>query len=307
MVSDTREKATEATLNQDEEQAYSFFIEQPVAVYWGQSEKNTPELYPGIVTDVNSEEVTITLNFGDDEIVPRNEWGNIIPLKINPSTKGPLSKADFIKIRDEGYKISTLDQNKYLDKYTSEIEVTLETLDKLSEELKNNEEQVNSKIYAVAKILSTAREEAKDEATRLKDEKLEKKLFSQLKSQVVKKFNASSRRNLDKAIKVASDKRISENQNRLPVAHTVLYSLTSLTNEEFERLLEDEDVTPNTSREDLLKKIRGIKGKEQKKQYTIFPAHENKASDKDIKELEKILESKGWKLKESRTNAKSKT
>jgi hypothetical protein len=205
-----------------------------------------------------------------------------------------------------------LDEKKYLDKYTKQIEDTLETVDELSKKLKNaekklqyDEEQVNSKIYSVAKILSAAREEA----TQQKDEKLEKKLFAKLKKQVSEKFKAISTRNLNKAIKVASDPRIQRYQSRLPVAHTVLYSLTSLSNAEFDTLMDDENVTPNKTREDLLKIVREIKGKEpQPKKYIITRISETEASEKDIEDLKKDLESKGWDIKDSATKTqKSKT
>lgn len=130
-----------------------------------------------------------------------------------------------------------------------------------------------------------------------------------MKSEVAEKLKAISTRNLNKAIKVASDPRIQKYQSRLPVAHTVLYSLTSLNNDEFEKLLENEDLTPNTIREYLLGKVNEIKGKKQKpKKYTITRIDEIEASDKDIKDLKQFLESKGWELKEPLTKTqKSKT
>jgi hypothetical protein len=189
---------------------------------------------------------------------------------------------------DDAETTPSLDEKEYLNKYTKKISITLETFDELSKKLENDEEQVNSKIYSVAKILSAAKEEAK----------LEKKFFSKLKKEVSEKLKAISTRNLNKAIKVASDSRIQKYQSRLPIAHTVLYSLTSLSDDEFDKLMNDDDVTPDKTREDLLGKVREIKGKKQQSQkYTITRISGTKASGKDIRELKKILESKGWGIK----------
>jgi hypothetical protein len=245
----------------------------------------------------------------------RRVTGNFIRLKSN-TTKTyydkneryllrDLEKATTVnKLDDDLETTPSFDEEEYLNKYTNEIKITLETFDVLSKKLENDEEQVNSKIYSVAKILSAA----KKEATQQKDEKLEKKLFSKLKKEVSEKFKAISTRNLNKAIKVASDSRIQKYQSRLPVAHTVLYSLTSLSDDEFDKLMKDKDVTPDKTREYLLGKVRKIKDKKpQPQKYTITRISETKASDKDIQELKKLLKSKGWGIKEPRTNTKNST
>jgi hypothetical protein len=194
-------------------------------------------------------------------------------------------------------RVNLFDENEYLRECANQIDSTIKSINKQYKNLENNEEQVNSAIFKVAKILATVKDSMFMTAG--------KKHFSSLKKQAVSKLsNDNSTRTLNKAIRVASDKRILANQHKLPNTYSVLYSLTSLSNDEFEKLLKDEDVTPDITRNQLIDKVNEIKGKELKlkpQKYTITRTNEIEASDDHIEELKTFLESKGWTLKKTQS------
>jgi hypothetical protein len=85
------------------------------------------------------------------------------------------------------------------------------------------------------------------------------KKFKATKKETAKKLGSSRVRNFNKAFKVAISERIKDNQHRLPQRFSVVYPLTSVSDEIFASLLEDKTLTPNTTRDELAKKIRDLK------------------------------------------------
>jgi len=85
------------------------------------------------------------------------------------------------------------------------------------------------------------------------------KKFKATKKETAKKLGSSRVRNFNKAFKVAISERIKDNQHRLPQRFSVVYPLTSVSDEIFASLLEDKTLTPNTTRDELAKKIKDLK------------------------------------------------
>jgi len=129
-----------------------------------------------------------------------------------------------------------------------------ERLRQLTKDTSRITDKSDKSLYEVAKILVEAQQKFGENR---------KKLFVKLKKETTEDLGSSSR-NLNKAVKVASDKRIQKHSDRLPTAFSTLYSLTSLDDEQFDKLLEDENVSSKITRDVLSDKVNQIKGKKDK-------------------------------------------
>jgi hypothetical protein len=143
-----------------------------------------------------------------------------------------------------------------------------ERLRPLAKDASKTANKSDQNLYEIAKVLVEANQKFGEDR---------KKLFIKLKKETTADLGSSSR-NLNKAVKVAGDTRIQKNADRLPNAFSALYSLTSLDDEQFGKLLEDGNVTAKITRDILLDKVKAIKGSK-----TPLEA------EKDEQVLEKIL------------------
>jgi hypothetical protein len=124
-----------------------------------------------------------------------------------------------------------------------------EKLKPLAKDVSKTSNKSEQNLYEIAKVLVEASDKFGEER---------KKLFVKLKKETTTDLGSGSR-NLNKAVKVAGDKRIQKNADRLPTAFSALYSLTSLNDEQFDKLLEDKNVDTKITRDVLLDKVKKIK------------------------------------------------
>lgn len=179
----------------------------------------------------------------------------------------------------------------------------LERLRPLAKDASKTANKSDQNLYEIAKVLVEANEKFGEDR---------KKLFIKLKKETTADLGSSSR-NLNKAVKVAGDKRIQNNADRLPNAFSALYSLTSLDDEQFDKLLEDENVTAKITRDVLSDKVKVIKGsktppepekdeqilekilKKISKKYLVIKLNDSvELSDDVSKELKDALEMTQW-------------
>lgn len=179
----------------------------------------------------------------------------------------------------------------------------LERLRPLAKDASRTANKSDQNLYEIAKVLVEANEKFGEDR---------KKLFIKLKKETTADLGSSSR-NLNKAVKVAGDKRIQNNADRLPNAFSALYSLTSLDDEQFDKLLEDENVTAKITRDVLSDKVKVIKGsktppepekdeqilekilKKISKKYLVIKLNDSvELSDDVSKELKDALEMTQW-------------
>lgn len=179
----------------------------------------------------------------------------------------------------------------------------LERLRPLAKDASKTANKSDQNLYEIAKVLVEANEKFGEDR---------KKLFIKLKKETTADLGSSSR-NLNKAVKVAGDKRIQNNADRLPNAFSALYSLTSLDDEQFDKLLEDENVTAKITRDVLSDKVKVIKGsktppepekdeqilekilKKISKKYLVIKLNDSvELSDAVSKELKDALEMTQW-------------
>jgi|LakMenE18May11ns_1017448.scaffolds.fasta_scaffold9573031_1 hypothetical protein len=140
------------------------------------------------------------------------------------------------------------------------------------------------------------------------------KKFKATKKETAKKLGSSRVRNFNKAFKVAISERIKDNQHRLPQRFSVVYPLTSVSDEIFASLLEDKTLTPNTTRDELAKKIRDLKkGSQEEKaesKHTVIDIPSgyliikselefNFVDESLMNELKTKLDQLGWSICES--------
>lgn len=145
------------------------------------------------------------------------------------------------------------------NKKKSEIDITtdedakgfLDQLNPLIIEASKATNKSEKSIYDIAKILVNAESKLTNKR---------KKYFVGLKLETTTKLGSSSR-NLNKAIKVSKDKRIQDNAEKLPNSFSTLYLLTSLTDDQFDKLLTDTDVNSKITRDKFAEKIKAITGK----------------------------------------------
>jgi hypothetical protein len=127
-----------------------------------------------------------------------------------------------------------------------------EKLKPLAKDVSKTSNKSEQNLYEIAKVLVEASEKFGEDR---------KTLFIKLKKETTADLGSSSR-NLNKAVKVAGDTRIQKNADRLPTAFSALYSLTSLNDEQFDKLLEDKNVDTKITRDVLLDKVKKIKSSE---------------------------------------------
>jgi membrane-associated HD superfamily phosphohydrolase len=127
-----------------------------------------------------------------------------------------------------------------------------ERLRPLAKDASKTANKSDQNLYEIAKVLVEANQKFGEDR---------KKLFIKLKKETTADLGSSSR-NLNKAVKVAGDTRIQKNADRLPNAFSALYSLTSLNDEQFGKLLEDKNVDTKITRDVLLDKVKKIKSSE---------------------------------------------
>ena len=101
---------------------------------------------------------------------------------------------------------------------------------------------------------------------------------------------------MNKAIKVASDERIAYHKDRLPNRFSVLYAITSLDDDQFNQLLQNDEITPAITRQELLEKVKEIKGVSKPIRYTIKPTETDvlEVTAEDISKLKDALAVLGW-------------
>ena len=182
----------------------------------------------------------------------------------------------------------------------------LERVKPLAKDVSKTTNKSEQNLYEIAKVLVEASEKFGEER---------KKLFVKLKKDTTIELGSGSR-NLNKAVKVASDKRIQNNVERLPAAFSALYSLTSLNDEQFDKLLEDENVNAKIIRDVLLDKVKAIKGNKSEpksevdkvnellkkipEKYLLIKLNESvELNDKVSKELQAALEMTNWSVYQS--------
>lgn len=88
-------------INPLEVAAVTYTKGQPVAIYWGQDEDDAPYYYAGVVKDITKDKVTVELNDGSVEVIKKDEWKLVIPLKKEIKSDAELTKADVAKVVDK--------------------------------------------------------------------------------------------------------------------------------------------------------------------------------------------------------------
>jgi hypothetical protein len=170
--------------------------------------------------------------------------------------------------------------------YQQELISAIDIFSQANTSLDNAGEKTENSLFDIAKILVSA------------DKKLDnKKKFTNLKKFTIEKLGKKSIGNMNKAIKVASDERIAYHKDRLPNRFSVLYALTSLKDDQFNQLLQNDEITPSITRQELLEKVKEIKGASKPIRYTIKPTETDvEVTAEEISKLKDALAALGWSI-----------
>ena len=195
-------------------------------------------------------------------------------------------------------------KNTNIKNFESEID---ELVDKFqSTEIEYDEVSITAEtsLFEIAKVLARIKAVLGNDG---------EKDFKSLKKHTSKKLGSNRVRNFNKAFKVAISERIEKNKDRLPQRFSVVYPLTSVSDEIFASLLEDKTLTPNTTRDELAKKIKDLKKASQSKAepksksievpvgYLMIKSEVdfNVSDESFMNELTAKLEELGWSICES--------
>ena len=173
--------------------------------------------------------------------------------------------------------------------YQQELISAIDIFSQANTSLDNAGEKTENSLFDIAKILVSA----KNEFGKGRDNK---KKFTDLKNFTIEKLGKKSIGNMNKAIKVASDERIAYHKDRLPNRFSVLYAITSLDDDQFNQLLQNDEITPAITRQELLEKVKEIKGVSKPIRYTIKPTETDvlEVTAEDISKLKDALAVLGW-------------
>lgn len=145
------------------------------------------------------------------------------------------------------------------------------------------------------------------------DKPAAKKVFVALKKQTAEKVKAFDVNTINKVVKVARNKVISQyrKENKLPNRWGTLYLLTSFNDEKIHDLIAFNGVTVDTTRKELKQIADGIKGRKSKpatiKRLTIKRADDKEVTDKERDKLVQFLQKNGWVLHEPKSEIRTET
>lgn len=145
------------------------------------------------------------------------------------------------------------------------------------------------------------------------DKPAAKKIFIALKKQTAEKVKAFDVNTINKVVKVARNKVISQyrKENKLPNRWGTLYLLTSFDDEKIHDLIAFNDITVDTTRKELKQIVDGIKGKKSSptktKRLTIKRADDKEVTDKERDKLVQFLQKNGWVLHEPKSEISTET
>jgi hypothetical protein len=145
------------------------------------------------------------------------------------------------------------------------------------------------------------------------DKKSAKKVFVEIKKQTAEKVNAFDVNTINKVVKVACNKVISQYraEKKLPNRWGTLYLLTSFDDEKIHKLIASNKITAEITRKDLKGIVDGIKAKKSKtttiKRLTIKREDDKEVTEEEKNELVQILQENGWVLHEPKTEVSAET
>jgi hypothetical protein len=217
--------------------------------------------------------------WSDDTLPTNHSWDNEwLPCQ-------QLFEQKVSEVEDRVSNVQTEPEDIDIANYQQELISAIDIFSQANTSLDNAGEKTENSLFDIAKILVSA------------DKKLDnKKKFTQLKKFTIKKLGEKSIGNMNKAIKVARDERIAYHKDRLPNRFSVLYAITSLDNDQFNQLLQNDEITPAITRQELLEKVKEIKGARKPIRYTIKPTTETdvEVTAEDISKLKDTLAVLGW-------------
>ena len=146
-------------------------------------------------------------------------------------------------------------ENKKIKEFEAEINLLVEDFQSTAIQYDKASITAETSLFKIAKALAEMKKTLGNDG---------EKAFKSLKKNASKKLG-TSRRNFNKAFKVAISERIRDNQHRLPEHFSVVYPLTSVSEDVFALLLADKTLTPSTTRDELAKKIKDLKPTSQSK------------------------------------------
>lgn len=131
------------------------------------------------------------------------------------------------------------------------------------------------------------------------DKPAAKKVFIALKKKTAEKVKAFDVNTINKVVKVARNKVISQyrKENKLPNRWGTLYLLTSFDDEKIHELIMGNGITVNTTRKELKEIADGLKGKKtiptKTKRLTIKRADDSEITDKERAKIIQLLDKNG--------------
>lgn len=90
--------------NSELKNKYQFKLYHPVAVFWGYDDKDNPEYYAGVISNLDSENIWVKMNFGSVEKISRADLNAVIPVKTaftdsHAYTKQEVSKNRIVEVK----------------------------------------------------------------------------------------------------------------------------------------------------------------------------------------------------------------
>jgi hypothetical protein len=141
------------------------------------------------------------------------------------------------------------------------------------------------------------------------DPKVAKKVFIAIKKRTAQKIQAADVNTINKVVKVARHKILSQyrKSQKLPNRWGSLYLLTSLSEEQIHHSVENNDISPNSTRKELQQLVMQLKGDKalpsKLKRLVIKRQGDKDITFEDKVEMEMWLAQKGWELHIPKSNA----
>lgn len=255
--------------------------------------KNRNKILPAPTKASETDEEGSTQEQGLETVPSKN--GNSVPI-LNQATR--IADKTTKEISEESIEALA---REYLDKHNDKMEPLItdvnEALDLSGDSLLTLGDQL-------AIIFDEIEADDKQSA---------KKIFVALKKQTAEKVNAFDVNTINKVVKVACNKVISQyrKKSKLPNRWGTLYLLTSLNNEKIHELIASNKITAEITRKDLKGIVDGIKAKKSKtttiKRLTIKREDGKEVTEKEKNKLVQLLQKNGWVLLEPKTEISAET
>jgi hypothetical protein len=182
-----------------------------------------------------------------------------------------------------------------------------------------NSSKVDTTLLRYGDELIQIKREIKEELEtggKIVPEKIEaelKSIFTKIKKQTAQEIKAFDVTTINKVVKISENEIITKyrNEKKLPDSWGSLTLLTSLANDEIQKLVEENEISNDSTRSQLMEVVKKTKGETittKKSNVVTLIKDDGAVNEKDLLDLEELLKDFGWIVKKNiKDNASKKS